>query len=333
MPGHSNRSMAHGFYYRGVDRGESREYRGCTVSYRGRTAYSYATAVARVVPRKGVRDGGVSTRHVGSALTLLSAYSMSPTTGRHISYLGSASPFRVVYVPLKRGRGWIEPEDVRDGFLDAFERLVPCLNTADNRREFARLMACRGEILRLACEKWAKPLRDRRFRKYETMDVGKMAKELQERNRRLASKRAAETRALFARSLPKARASGADYCEFVHVLCDGWYGSEKFPFSDEQRSRLRAKLDRNAAYVWPEGDQIRTSKGVSVPVDEARVLLKAWAAGKDMRAMRVSDYTIVRYEGNTIQIGCHRIPRENMLALYEAVVGERFPERGEASNG
>lgn len=327
MSSHTNRSMAHDFYYKGVDRGESHGYCGCSLSYVGRTAISYSTAIAKVVPKKGVKAEAVCTAASQAGLTLVSRYSMSPTTGRHISYVRQASPFDYVEVPLERGTPDFSPRSVAEDFLAALERLTSQLNTADNRREFARLMACRKQVMELACEEWAKPLRDRRFRKYEAMDVEKMAKELQERNRKVASKRAAETRALFAKYLPKARAGGADYCEFVHVLCNGWYRSEKFPFNDEQRSRLKAKLDRDAAYVWPEGDQIRTSMGVRVPLDEARVLLKLWASGKDMRTMQISHYTIVKYEGNTIQIGCHRIPRENMLALYEAVMGEKFPER------
>lgn len=332
MSSHSNESMSHDFYYRGVDYGESHGYRGCSLSYRGNTAVSYSTAIAKVVPAKGRKAKDVCTRRRDTGITLVSFYSMSPTTGRHISYVRQASPFECVSVPLGRGSSDFTPGEVAFDFLEALDGLVKRLNTVDNRREFARLMSCRKRVMELACEEWAKPLRDRRFRKYEAMDVEKMAKELQERNRKVASKRAAETRALFAKYLPKAKAGGADYCEFVHVLCDRWYMSGKFPFSDEQRDKFRARLDRNAAYVWPEGDQVRTSRGVRVSLDEAKVLLKLWASGKDMRAMQIGHYTIVKYEGDTIQIGCHRIPRENMLALYEAVVGEKFPAgRGKAA--
>lgn len=329
MSSHTRWTMAHDFYYKGVDRNESHEYCGCPLSYRASTAISYSTAIAKVVPREGVRAEGVRTSNPATGLTLVSLDSMSSTTGCHISCVRQASPFKCVNVPLRRGCSDFTPRGVAENFLEALERLVGQLNTIDNRRKFVELLNCRREVMELACEEWARPLRDRRFRKYEAMDIEKMAKELQERNRKSASKRAAETKALFAKYLPKAKAGGADYCEFVHVLCNSWYRSEKFPFNEEQRSRLRAKLDRNAAYIWPDGDQICTSKGVRVSLDEARALLRAWALGKDMRMMRIGHYTIVRYEGDTIQIGCHKIPRENMLALYEAVVGKKFPGRAE----
>ena len=67
-------------------------------------------------------------------------------------------------------------------------------------------------------------------------------------------------------------------------------------------------------------------------MQEARIALKAWAAGKDMRAVRVGNYAIVSYQGETIQIGCHKLTRRNMLALYEVVVGKPFPvKRKEAA--
>lgn len=327
--------MAHDFYYKGVDKNESHAYCGCSLSYRESTAFSYSTAIAKVVPRKGVRAEDVRTDAPETGLTLFSRYSMSNTTAKHISCVLSASPFERAAVPLRRGHSYrFSPRGVAENFLEDLERLAGQLNTIGNRREFVELLRCRRRVMELACEEWAEPLRDRRFRKYEAMDVEKMAKELQERNRKAASKRAAETRALFAKYLPKAKASGADYCEFVRVLCDNWYGSEKFPFDAHQIGLLRKRLDKDAAYVWPEPDHncIRTSKRVSVPLDEAKVLLKLWASGRDMRTMKIGLYTIVKYEGGTIQIGCHKIPRENMLALYEAVVGEKFPERAEKMN-
>lgn len=331
MSSHTNWSMAHDFYYKGVDRGESHEYRGCSLSYRRNTAISYSTAIAKVVPAKGRKTKDVRTDAPETGLTLVSYYSMSNTTGRHISCVRQASPFECVGVPLGRKFSDFTPEDVAENFLEALDGLVKRLNTVDNRREFARLMACRRRVMELACEEWAKPLRDHKFRKYETLDVEEATKELQARRRKEAARAAAETRVLFAKYLPKAEASGADYCEFVRTVYDVWYHSKKFPFDHGQRAVFRKKFDKNAAYVWPvpESGCVRTSRGVSVPLDEAKALLKLWASGRDMRLLKVGVYTIVRYEGDTIQIGCHKIPRENMLALYEAVLGEKFPARKE----
>ena len=73
-----------------------------------------------------------------------------------------------------------------------------------------------------------------------------------------------------------------------------------------------------------------TSQRVRVPLREAKAAMRAWALGRDMRTFEVGGYKIVVYQGDTIQIGCHKIPRENMLALYEAVMGRPFPEKPES---
>ena len=322
---HSNSSMAHEFYYQGVDGGQRKAYSNCSISYDGDVARSYRTAVAKVIPARGRKPSTVTTHEINSGLTLVSFYPMSNTTAHHISLLRSASPFTTVRVPMEMGCGDFYPENLRDEMLGALNEYVQTVNKADSRQAIVELLESRRVILNGACAAWAKPLRDRRFRRFETMDLDKAAEELKERTRKAAAKRAAETRKLFAEYLPKAKASGADYCEFVRALCDSHYYSEKFPFGDKERAVLRSKLDRNAAYVWPDGDNVRTSKEITVGVNEARMLMRLWAAGKDMRTMQISGYTIVKYEGDTIKIGCHNIPRENMLALYEALMGEPFP--------
>ena len=324
MASHSNSTEAHDFYYRGVDYGVTKSYSGCSLSYDGNNAYSYSTIVAKVIPAKERRPKEVKTTWPASGITLISLYAMSSTTGRHISLLRGASPFQTVCVPLERGDRDFTPKDLAENFLKELETYAGMLNTRDNRGTFVRLMESRSMLLSRACEEWAKPLRDRRFKKYESIDITKAAAEIAARNRKAAAKRAADTKALFAKYV-KDR-SGADYLEFLRTLCDDYYTSEKYPFTHEERKLLRSKLNRDDAYVWVEGDKLVTSKCVRVSADEARVLLKAWAAGKDMRAMKIGFYTILSYTGDHIKIGCHNIPRANMLALYEVLVGKPFPE-------
>lgn len=333
MSSHSNTSQAHDFYYLGVDEGLDKDYAGCTVSYEGCTAYSYSTAVAKVIPRKGVKPGDVRTHLPSSGLTLLSFDSMSATTAQHISKLNDASPFDVVRVPLRRGDRDFTPERLAQAFAEELESYAARLNKAENRLKFMTLLNSLHLLQRDACEKWAKPLRGRKLEKFDKLDVSKIAEEIKARNRKAAVKAAAETRAVFAKYLKDRR--GRDYCDFIRSLFDRWFVSPKYHFTDEQRNLLRKKVCGGSsvwggpAYVWVADDEIRTSRNVAVPVKEAKVAMRLWAAGKDMRTLRVDRYTIVSYQGDTIQIGCHRIPRENMLALYEAVMGKPFPEKPE----
>ena len=335
MSNHSNRTQAHDFYYCGVDNGASHDYSGCTLNYEGCNALSYSTTIAKVIPAKGVKPKDGNTHRPASGLTLISMFSMSSTTGRHISYVRSASPFDCVEVPLERGDRDFSPQRLADLFAETLEAYSGGLNRKANRDRFVSLLASLRRIQADACDEWARPLRkDKRLRKYEGLDISKACAEIQERNRRAAAKAAAETRRVFAKYVKDRR--GSDYCEFIRTLFDRTNYSKKDPFTEEQIALLRNKVRGAAsrdepAYVWPDGDEIVTSKGVHVSVAEAKVAMRLWALGKDMRAMPVGRYQIVSYKGDTIQIGCHRIPRENMLALYEAVMGQPFPEKKEAA--
>lgn len=324
--GHSNVSMGHDFFYIGVDKGESHDYSSCTLSYRGNTAVSFSTAIAKVIPTRGRRQKDVKTRNPETGLLMVSYNCMSNCTAKHICNVTSASPFPMARVPLRRGYYDFTPEDVRDGFLKEFETLSKGLNRVENRREFVFLMEQRKAIIDKACATWAKPLMDRRFRKFDEIDVEEMSEELKKRQRELARKKAEKRRKALELFYSRAKnADGAGYCELLRdVFSPSCKGSSAFSY-DEQKE-LMAQLGSVGAYVWPDGDRVATSMGVRIPIKEARVLLKAWALGVDMSGRHVGPYTILEYEGDVIRIGCHRIPRRNMLALYEAVIGKPFPK-------
>lgn len=334
---HSAVSMAHDFFYLGVGELKSKSYASCNVSYDadGLRCFSYSTCIAKVIPRKGYHENDIDPHNPITGLTLTSSDYMSPTTCKHVSHVRGASPFDVVQVPFVRGGRDVSPDELARRILDNLNELSGRLNHADNRMEFIRLLDVRKEIVEKACSEWAKPFVNKKFAKYDAMrpELDRIAKELQKRNRVRAAAEAKRIRLDEARN-EKIRTkwlvtrTGEDYLNFMRDV----FGepSEQCVMRPVERAVLRKAIignDYRVAYVWLEGDSVCTSKGISVPVREARVAMKAWAAGKDMRAVTVGNYSIVRYEGDIIQIGCHHIPRENMLALYEVVIGKKFPER------
>jgi hypothetical protein len=56
---------------------------------------------------------------------------------------------------------------------------------------------------------------------------------------------------------------------------------------------------------------IETSQQVRIAIDEAKVLYKLIASGKDIKGYRISNYTVLSLNG-VLQIGCHRIDVKNM---------------------
>lgn len=321
----SNESQAHAFYYYGVNEGESKSYVGCRISYDRNIAYSYSTCVAKVIPAKGFKQSAVNTSRPGSGITLISFENMSATTARHISQLHYASPFPVVYVPMKYGRANISPAEMANLFVKELEYCLDNSNLIKYRRDFVTLMNSRRKIIDGACTEWAKALKGPRFRKYDSLDITKHANELKEHNRKLVAKQLATMRAVLKKY---AKGSSQDYLSFVRAVLEHGAQYSHLGISPEERGRISQALTAGGrSYVWvdTDGESVRTSRGIRVPVQEARVLLKAWGAGDDMRTRRIGMYSILQYSGSEIKIGCHAIPRENMVALYEVLVGKPFP--------
>lgn len=319
--GKSHCDMAHDFYYLGVDTGKSTRCQSPRVTYDGCDAYSYSTLVAKVIPRRGRKRP--ETADTTSGLTLVSFETMTPSTSKHLGHLRSASPFEIVRVPMKYGCGSLYPEDLRDRFISYLESYSNGLSRRDNRDRFLSLWRSRETLLNKACDEWAKPLRDRKFGKYAKIaaDMAGYAKRLAEENRAKAARQAAEMKRIFAKF---ARGGAKNYLSFIRDCFDPEIAGR---FTVEQRAKLREKLNGGNSYVWVDGDEVRTSQHIRVPVKAVKAALHAWSLGHDMRKWTVDRYSVVKYEGDVIQIGCHRIPRENILALYEVLMGKPFEMR------
>lgn len=327
MGSKSRFTEAHDYYYLGVDEGRCKRYSGVELHYDGRTAYSYSTAIARVIPLKGFKDEDVNTMRSSNGLTLLSVDSMSSCTCKHIQALAEASPFHVLRVPFCYGNWYFDPCILRNNYLHDLGRYALHLNHVDERTKFVKLMESRKYLLEQAAEAWAKPLRDRRFKAFEEIfaNLDDWRRNLKKRLAEKAAREEAAAKRLVSRYTRQAK-TAQGYLNLMKSIF-GW-GEDARRMKPETKAALKAAFTKSGeSYVWVAGDEIVTSQHVHVGLKGARVLLKAWAAGKDMRTLKVDQYSIVAYTGKEIQIGCHRIPRENMLALYEVVTGKRFPEQ------
>ena len=82
-------------------------------------------------------------------------------------------------------------------------------------------------------------------------------------------------------------------------------------------------LDTN--YIcWPDVDTdgksiVKTSAGIKVDADIVSKLLKLWKAGKVKEGMHLSCYLITHIGDDYVQVGCHKIVRENIDELYKAL--------------
>jgi hypothetical protein len=63
--------------------------------------------------------------------------------------------------------------------------------------------------------------------------------------------------------------------------------------------------------ISKDGEQIETSKGVKVPVREAKILYNKILKGEDIKGFKIDYYTVISLNG-TLKIGCHNINLKNM---------------------
>ena len=56
--------------------------------------------------------------------------------------------------------------------------------------------------------------------------------------------------------------------------------------------------------------------GVKVNRKEVETLLKLWNKGKLKKGMTISHYTIIEIKADFVKVGCHKIPTENIKALF-----------------
>lgn len=333
----SNDTQAHDFYYKGVNEGVNKWLRRCSLNYEGKVAYSYSTVIAKVIPQRGYEDKGIHTANPDSGLTLLTFDSMTSPTSKHCRKLVRASPFDVVCIPFKYGHRWDpSPKTMAEWMLAELETYSKLLMRAEHCSNFTMLMGSVDKIVAHAAEPWAKAFSSEEFRKYRDIyaNLGDYAEKLKAKKRAEAAKRAANTRKVLDKWLGKEHTS-KDYLDLMRTVFGNdpsfCYENREMTYNGRAALRRRLGLKTEFAYVWIENDMIRTSRHVSIDVNVAKVAMKAWALGHDMRKFQVGPYTVLKYEGDTIQIGCHRIPRENMVALYEVVMGEPFPRKEQAA--
>ena len=68
-----------------------------------------------------------------------------------------------------------------------------------------------------------------------------------------------------------------------------------------------------------DGKEIETSRGASVPLEEAKAMYKRLKAGVDCRREKLGGYTVLDSDSNTVTIGCHVI-RWHIAAAFFAKI-------------
>ena len=100
---------------------------------------------------------------------------------------------------------------------------------------------------------------------------------------------------------------------------------EEFLPDHMARTKSRYYRPRKAALVWVDGNLVKTSMGVSVSVNHVKEAFRFFDSLEDKTAFkgyRIHQYTVGNVTDNTISIGCHTIPMENINELRKILFKE-----------
>lgn len=321
-----NREIFHKFFYAGED--ENGRAKSNT-SFYGWTFKSYSTTIGIKTPGKD-----------GRPVLLIADSAFSATTGGHISALRAACPYtssHIIRVPFEWGDVWFKREHCIEGLLQRFVNILSNWEVGDmkyvkTQREFLVTYHNFRRFLELVA-----PKRPHKAILKKIEDLAAVANEMKDRKRRnelisgvLAKREAARKRKAAAEKRKYAEVlkqfSDVSYLDLIRIT---YWDNFRPEVTYETRLILHCAINpgNSLSYIVPEvsGDGVITTQGVCMDGDTVRRMLKAWKAGKVKVGQHVGPYTIEEIKPGYVQIGCHKIPMQNIRELYSALV-----EGGEA---
>ena len=301
----ANIDIAHEFFYSDFD--SSRNYNN--ISYSENLFYSYYTVIGAVVKSK-----------TGNNILLVSEDSMSSTTGKHIGNLISACPFSFLRVPMEYGNHYFSLEACIKRIvhnLDCYanSRLSQKANRQGYINSFNQLQYINDYIQDVDSSliEQYKPLFDLLNNSDEVKQLKAQLKEKDRQDRIQAEKELQELLTTY------------DYFDLIRFVYDNYNSTIKFDDYSKTKAmqnKVRKALNPNndLSFVWIENEySVRTSKNIRMNMDIVKTGLKLWKHNKVRHGYKVDFYTVLEVRKDYIQIGCHKIPTENIQALYEKI--------------
>ena len=301
----ANIDIAHEFFYSDFD--SSRNYNN--ISYSENLFYSYYTVIGAVVKSK-----------TGNNILLVSEDSMSSTTGKDIGNLISACPFSFLRVPMEYGNHYFSLEACIKRIvhnLDCYanSRLSQKANRQGYINSFNQLQYINDYIQDVDSSliEQYKPLFDLLNNSDEVKQLKAKLKEKDRQDRIQAEKELQELLTTY------------DYFDLIRFVYDNYNSTIKFDDYSKTKAmqnNVRKALNPNndLSFVWIENEYtVRTSKNIRMNMDIVKTGLKLWKHNKIKHGYKVDFYTVLEVRKDYIQIGCHKIPTENIQALYEKI--------------
>lgn len=300
-----NIDIAHEFFYS--------DFNSCktfnNVSYNQNLFYSYYTVIGAVVQSK-----------FGNNILLVSENSMSSTTGRHIGNLISSCPFSYLRVPMEYGNHYFSLEACINRIIKNLEEYLSSkLSLKANREGFIQsynqLLYINDNIQSI--DKYI-------LEQYKsTFELLSNSKEVKELKAKLKEK--ARQEEIKAKQELQELLNNYGYLDLIQFVYDS--DNSTIKITDYHKSKLMQNRVKKAlnphndlSFVWIENENtVKTSKHIRMSMDIVKTGLKLWKHNKVKHGYKVDCYTVIEIREDYVQIGCHKIPIDNIKALYETI--------------
>lgn len=309
-------ALYHAFFYQNEGYPNRAESRSASVSYAGNHFYSYSTEI------------GMIWNKTGEPVLFLSYNNMTNTTARHINALRAACPFKVLCIPFEFDDDFSRYPDQRfirmiivrfELSLRKFDK--EHLTSLENRGSFADRYKRFSKFLQFTDgAKFCDPTDWKHI--YELSEWIRYTDDNDVEIRKLRAEKARKTREENKR---KALAKAERIAKTRNIILEagGLFKYLRTVKGALQWNEIYEVLDTN--YVcWPDvgtdgKNIVKTSAGIKIDADIVRKVLKLWKAGKVKEGMHLACYVITHIGDDYVQVGCHKIVRENIDALYKAL--------------
>lgn len=214
----------------------------------------------------------------------------SSTTGKHISYVTSATnQYKQFFVTETNGK------DVLDELESLAKKLVKArkpeiyINSAKylfrKYTEYCNFVGKKHELHNLISKV---------YNVFNTLEINEYLEKKEKELKKIEQRKIREEKKQFKQDLEK------------------FFNYEKDYLIDKFNHESFVRLSKN-------GEKVETSKGVKVDAKEAKKLYQLIKAGKDIKGYKIDYYTVIGLNG-TLKIGCHNINVKNMHKVGEKLL-------------
>ena len=309
----NNYDMIHSFMYDSLDSYCSKSW--INISYSRGRLFSYGTCIAQFV--KDIND---------DLILIISDNNFSNTTAKHLSIVRAANPhYNVIYLPQAYGSSEFYAHEVLNRLVSALEYNSKKLSRQVNRYDFTHNYNMLSNFLQV---KHFSPLFDKAkevLEQYKVLydachnqeAINQIKKETRQANLEAKKKHKEELKQI--KTYINEFINDKGYLAFIYEL----FINHKNIFNTGlvPSKVLEAFADnQNYSYCWIDGGYIKTSQRVTVPVNEAKILLHRYVNNKPILGHTVDNrFKVLAVTQDYIKIGCHILPIENINALIDAL--------------